>query len=303
MKWQKLRQAADSLLRQSMRTTHSRIVTCGLLLVGLGYLPFRLGDMVLRSLKGNATILMLAVFCLGLHQLWMRRHQLAKLEASDEDRFIGHAIILSGVALFPLCLSSIWSQTLLCLLILAAVACSIWGAVFFRKHPLPVFLIAAGLVPNPGVVARAFWETFVPPLMLERFTAWLGFLALRAIGQPAKLLDTIIEISDGAVEVTWGCTGFNMALSVAVAGLVLGLFFKQSFNKIVTLMMIGTVLALILNVPRMVLLALAQVYWGESSFHFWHDGWGAQIFSMVLFTVYYYIAMPILKRKPTESLT
>jgi exosortase len=301
MKQQKIKQVAGSLLRESFRTTHDRIVTCGLLLVVLGYLPFRLGEMLLKALQGSASILMMGVVCLGGYQLWQQRHHLTKLKASDEDRLLGYVLIGGGVVLFPVCLFSIWSQTFISLVILAGVACSCWGLIFFRTYLLPALLICLGLLPNPGVVAQAFWETLTPPLMLERFTAWIALWALRAIGQPVSLQDTIIQLPGGAVHITWGCTGFNMALSVAVAGLLMGLFFKESPRKTLMLIAAGILLALLINIPRLVLLSMAEAYWGKSSFHFWHDGWGAQIVSGTLFTVYYYVAMALLKQRPAKS--
>ena len=44
-------------------------------------------------------------------------------------------------------------------------------------------------------------------------------------------------------------------------------------------MTIGIVLALAFNVPRIVLMTLAVVYWGKDAFEFWHGAWGGQIFS------------------------
>jgi exosortase/archaeosortase family protein len=57
------------------------------------------------------------------------------------------------------------------------------------------------------------------------------------------------------------------------------------------LIVMGWTVAMVLNVPRIMLLAIASVYWGEHSFEFWHGPIGGQMFSAVMFTVYYYIAM------------
>jgi exosortase/archaeosortase family protein len=305
MQLQKIRQTSASLVHEGIRTTHNRIVSCGLLVVGLGYLPFRLGDILIRSLHGSSVALMFAVLCLGVYQFWRQREKLSKLNASEEDRFMGHVLILSGSALFPFCFSSLWAQTVLCLLILGAIACSTWGLAFFKVCLLPAFLISAGLIPNPGILGHALWQTFIPPLLLERLTAWLGFWGLRAINQPAQLEGDMISLHNGSlagsVQVSWGCTGFSMAMSVAVAGLLMGLFFKQSFSRVILLMIAGIVLALVLNIPRVVLLALSVAYWGDSYFRFWHEGLGTQIFSTVLFTIYYYATMPLLKSKAAKS--
>jgi exosortase/archaeosortase family protein len=55
--------------------------------------------------------------------------------------------------------------------------------------------------------------------------------------------------------------------------------------------MLGAVLAYVLNIPRIVLVTYAAVYWGPYWFNFWHHSWGAQIFVGAMFTVYYYIVM------------
>jgi hypothetical protein len=46
---------------------------------------------------------------------------------------------------------------------------------------------------------------------------------------------------------------------------------------------------------------MASIYWGEAAFDFWHSTWGAQIFSAVLFTVYYYAVMAVIKKRPKRS--
>jgi exosortase/archaeosortase family protein len=77
-----------------------------------------------------------------------------------------------------------------------------------------------------------------------------------------------------------------MAMTMVVASFVLGLFLKQSWAKIVALMVVGAVLALVFNIPRIMLVTSASVYWGKYWFDFWHDSWGSQIFVSVLFTIY-----------------
>lgn len=296
-----VQQWLSSGVRWSWQSTHHRIVALGLLMLGVGYLPFRLVDALVRSLRGSSAILMLILVAFGFYQIWQRRKLLSQYRASEEDQGLGHCLILGSAILFPFFWSSPWVQTLNCWFILIGIACSTWGIRFFKTCLFPALLIALGLVPNPGILARLFWDTFTPPLMLEQFTAWVGLLALRAIGQPAELQGLIITLPGGAVEVSWGCTGFNMAMIVAVTGLILGLFFKQSRRRIALLIAIGIALALLFNVPRMVLLAMAMAYWGKESFTFWHDGWGAQIFSFTLLTVYYYAVMPLMKTKPTQA--
>lgn len=131
--------------------------------------------------------------------------------------------------------------------------------------------------------------------------AWSGSIGLRVIGQSAVAKGTVIIMADGAVQVAYGCNGLYMAVTMAVASFVLGLFLKQSKGAIALMMMVGAVLAFITNVPRIMLMTLASVYWGEHWFRFWHDSWGGQIFVSGLFTIYYYVIMAIVKRQPAKS--
>lgn len=284
------------LLRQGAKTTHGRIVLCGLIVV-LGYVSLRVASVLYHSLNGSVGILMLAAVGLGLWELWRQRHSLQQVAAVEEDRLIGHILILSGVGICPFFLTDIWTQSFLCFLILAGIACSCWGASFFKTYPLPVFLIVMGLFPQPTIASRAIWEALTPPLMLERSMAWAGGLGLQLIGYPATVTNQFIMTPTGAVEVAWGCNGFYMAATMAVASLLLGLFMKQSRSKIILMILIGMVLALAFNIPRVMLMTIAAVYWGKDWFEFWHGSWGGQIFVSVLFTIYYYIAMGLFKKR------
>lgn len=296
----KVRQIARDILHESLRTPHNRIVSAGLL-VGFCYLPSRLLDLINATLRGMPSILMTAAIGLGLHMLWQKRHQLAKLEVSEADQMLGHLLIIGGVILAPAAFFAEWSQRLDWAIILLGIACSCWGLAFFSLNPLPTFLIAMGLIPEPFRLGKAMWETFLPPQILERFMAWGGSLGLWAIGQPAVLNGTTISLPGGTVDVQWGCNGFDMAVTMGVASLVLGLFLKQSFAKITGMVALGMVLALLFNFPRIMLLAISEAYWGKAAFDFWHGIWGGQIFSTILFTIYYYVVMALVKRRPTKS--
>jgi exosortase len=303
MKWQqKAKQGMINFLHTNLKTMHGRIVLGGLL-VGLCYFPVWLGGLTVAASQGSAGLpLITAVVFLALQELWRKRKELAETTASNEDQLLGHILILGGVVLFPFCRFEIWSQALIWLLVLAGIACSTWGVNFFRKYPLPIILIVLSAYPKPGVMARILWQTFTPPQLLENFMAWSGSHALRAIGQNANVVENIVSLPTGAVQVDWGCNGFNMSFTMAAAGLILGLFLKQGWLKTLGIMAIGVVLALIFNVPRIMLLAIAAVYWGEASFKFWHGPWGGQMFSGVLFTVYYYAVMGLANRSTGKAL-
>lgn len=305
----KLEQAAQTQIRQEATTLHGRIVLCGLLVV-FCYSVFWLGVLLLRSVHGSSSgFLQTAALVLALQLLWSRRQRLKQISVPSEDRLLGHLLILSGVVLLPVCLIATWSEpftrsliaAIVCVWILAGIACSRWGASFFSTYPLCIFLLCIGLLPKPAEISRGIWQALTPPEFLERFMTWSGAIALHAIGQPAIAEGIYISLPNGAVKVGWGCNGFDMAATMAVASFVLGLFLKQSRPKIIFLMIVGVVLALVSNIPRIVLVSIAAVYWGEYWFNFWHDSWGSQIFVSVLFTIYYYVVMGLIKRRPQKQ--
>lgn len=299
----KLTQTGLEQIREAIKTNHGRMILAGLT-VGLCYLPIWLGGLITRASQGSAGLpLITAVVFIALRYLWKQRHQLAKQVASEEDRLLGHIMILSGVVLFPFCRFAVWPQAAIWLLVLAGIACSSWGADVFIRHPLPSLLIPLSVYPKPGAMAREIWRAITPHKFLEEIMASWGAGALRLLGQPATPYGSVVSLPAGAVDVDWSCNGFNMAFAMAAAGLIMGLFLKQSFWKTIALMAIGIVLALVFNVPRIMLLAMASVYWGKDSFNFWHGPIGGQIFSGVLFTVYYYAVMWLANRgtKPQTS--
>jgi exosortase len=309
MKWKKkLHSTVSNSIHEALKTAHGRIVLSGVLSV-LCYLIFWFGVLLFRSFHGSASgLLQAAAVYLALQQLWNQRQRLQQMATPTEDRLLGHILILAGVVLLPVCLITTWSDPFICwliaaidcVLILAGVVCSCWGAAFFGAYPLPTFLVCLGLLPKPAEISRAFWQALTPPEMLERFMAWSGGLALHAIGQPAVVDGVFISLSNGAAKIGWGCNGFDMAATMVVASFVLGLFLKQSRSKIMAMMAIGAILALASNIPRIMLVTIAAVYWGKYWFDFWHDSWGSQIFVSVLFTIYYYVIMGLVKRRPKK---
>lgn len=291
-------QSAFNLLRQAIQTTHGRMVLGGLV-VGLCYFPVWLTDLVMRSHQGSTGLVLVAgVLYLGFQDLWKQRQRLAKLQASEEDQLIGHLLIGAAIVLFPFCRFALWSQAAVWLIVLAGIACSTWGAGFFLKYPLPTLLIPLSIYPRPGEAIKMVWLAVTPSnQLLERLMAWAGSLALRAIGQPVQVSGTILSLHESATRVDWGCSGFNMAVAMGVTGLLVGLFFEQSRLRTISLILIGIIVALLFNVVRVALVTLALAYWGDYWFDFWHGSWGAQIFVGILFTLYYYTVIPILKKQ------
>ncbi|MEP0911424.1 cyanoexosortase C [Leptolyngbya sp. GB1-A1] len=289
----KTAQIAAGWFQKSISTTHHRMVTLGLLVVAY-CLPLWLADMAVKVLQGSSAVLSGIALGLGLFRFWQQRQELTTLEPSEGDRWLGYFLIGLSPWLLPLGFANPWISQVIWMQTLVGIALSSWGTTVFRRYPLPIFLIVIGLFPEPTLVAKTIWKTFTPPEMLERIMAWSGTVGLRAIGQPASQPNAVsIALPGGTVMVDWGCSGFNMATVMAVASLVVGVAMRESPTKIALITAIGVILALLANIPRIMLLAMSEAYWGKSVFEFLHGFWGGQIFSGTMFTIYYYVIMAI----------
>lgn len=292
MKWQKrlivLSSRGYSYTKQAVQSSHGRLILLGLA-VGLVYLPQWLGYLLPRALKGKiGWFLIASMLCMAGFELWTKRSDLMRSKASDEDRWLGHALILSGVFVFPFCRFALWSQALAWLIVLLGMAISTWGLGCFFKFPAATFFMGLSVYPRVGLISRGLWDFFTPYLFLEKGMAWISSLAMRQLGFSAVQQGRFILFPEGSVEVGWGCNGLDMAITVALAGLFMGLIYKQKGHEMLVLITCAIVVSLLANVPRLMLVTIAYVYWGAGWFHFWHGFWGGQIFSGVLFTIYYY---------------
>jgi exosortase/archaeosortase family protein len=285
------------LWQRAMRDRHSQIVTVGLLFV-LAYLPGWLYQIWVGILQGKSdSILNFGFLYLGLQTIHQHRAQLKTLDVRSDDRLLGYGLMLIGMATFIFYHSVIYSisfQALAIILIGLGMAASSWGLTFF-----PRFLVATGFVmfsiyPDTAFIAIRVCWFLTSHTMLEQIMAWLGSLGLNAIGYKA-ISDTLyVKLPEGAVLVGAGCSGFDMAYTILGCSLLCGLFLNMPWPKTILMMAVGWGLAMACNVPRIMLLAIASVYWGKSSFEFWHGPIGGQLFSGVMFTLYYYIVMAII---------
>lgn len=293
-----------TLLRQSVRTNHNRIISIGLLVI-LFYLPTTLGVQWKALLNGSSSpLLNLGFGYLGLDALWKHRSQSSKSDTTEEDRLIGYLLILGGSALFPLSLTSLSFQALICMIIVVGVIVSNWGTKFLLRNLVPISLLIFSLYPDLLFLGNTLRKAITGD-QLEYFMAWMGGTILEFAGQTTTTQGAILALAENieaknSVEVASGCSGFDMAFVLAGVGLCFGLFFKLSHWKTINLVAIGAALALVFNVPRVILLAYAVVYWGKGSFEFWHGPIGGQIFATILLTAYYYIAMAIIEHKPKK---
>lgn len=282
------------VLRWSNRSNPNRMVSFGLLVCAC-YLPTWLTFMGLDIANGSSfPLLNFGFLYFGIQAIRQHHKSVQRPPSPLEDVWLGGMITLGCGILYFVCLGSSSLQALSCAGVVIGLLFMLYGGAILRAYPLKLSLLLLSLYPDLGFLFNSLRILSTGDL-LERNMARAGSWGLRLIGQTASFDGVFVTLGPGAVEVGPGCTGFDMAVPIAGFALMLGLFFELRWTKILWLGVIGVILSLILNVPRIVLLANAAVYWGEHSFEFWHSSWGAQIFSGLLFTIYYYITTPLLQ--------
>lgn len=275
-----------------LETQHNRIILCGLV-VGLYYYLFSWLKAVILFLISGMTFPLLTVTAayLALQELWLRKHQLAKLNPAAIQRRLGHSLILFGTALFPFTINKGWSQALVWAVILVGILLSNWGLEFFKKYKITFFLIVISIYPGIYFLPEYIWRALTPERTMDYIQAWSVNLALQAIGYPSSVDGTLVKLPTGSIEIGWGCNGFDLIVLMLMTGLLIGIAYKLKGLQIINICFLGSIVAFAFNTARIVLLAISVAYWDESVFDFWHNGWGGQIFSAAMFTAYYYLLM------------
>ncbi len=283
--------------QNSIKTFHGVLTLVGLT-TGLFYLPVWLGYLVPRAIEGKVGgVLIACMLALAGFKLWQKRLVLKRIKATEDDRFLGHLLILVGTIAFPWLRFAMWPQAVAWIIILLGIAISTWGVSMPFRFPLATFFIALTAYPRMGLISRFVWELITPSEWLESTMAWTTGTALRWIGFPATQSGKFISFPEGSVEVGWGCNGLDMAITIAAVGLFLGIFYKQKPSQTLISMLVAAALAFIFNIPRLMLVVVAYVYWGMGWFKFWHGFWGGQIFVSILLTIYYYALMAMIDKK------
>ena len=291
---------SPKIAKQQLKTHHGRMIAVGLI-VALAYFPVWLGWVGGELLHGSSySFVTLGFLYLGLRDIFQYRKRTDKGTPSSDERWLGSFLILGALLLFFPLRSSVSLQALLFSVTIAGMIIGTWGFEFIRRHKLTVTLLFISFYPNLSYLLNAIRRNLTGSA-LEQSMAYLGSLAFQLFGQTSRVDGVFLFLADGAVEVASGCSGADMAFPIAGMAIVLGLLFNQSMKKIFLLTFAGIALALVFNVPRVMLLTIAIVHWGQESFDFWHGTWGGQIFSGILFTVYYYLFMWIVDEKPESN--
>ncbi|MBW4442138.1 MAG: cyanoexosortase C [Plectolyngbya sp. WJT66-NPBG17] len=285
--------------RSSLKSIHSWILLLGAAF-GLGaYFPTWLSLTASVRVSGIPHLVLNVLF-IGLAVRQLKHDRTSSTEPAIEDQWLGSGLVLGGLAIFYSYHPAVTPQAFSCMIILVGGVLSYQSLQFLRRQWFAIALLAVSLHPNLERVARHLWSLFVPPQALSEFMAWGGSWLLRAIGQPASSESQFVVLPTGSVKVAPGCDGFEMTFVIAIAAVIIGIAFRVRSRWTIQLIAIGIMLALTLNIFRIAVMVLAVVYWGKDSFEFWHGAIGGQVFSGILFTIYYYAIQPILNLKTKE---
>jgi exosortase len=269
---------------------------------GLIYLPTFLSVLWDKTSGGSSTIVLNVGFLyMGIARLWAHRKELKATKVLMDDRFIGHALVLTGALWIPFAFHSISLQAGLWMITLIGMAWSSFTPTVFSRFPLAIVLILMGFYPDWVWLSSQVFQAFTGPYQLENAMAWISTALLNVVGQTAEVQARFINLPSGSVEVAPGCSGYDMAFVLAVASILWGLLTNQTWSRIVLVTVAGIVIALVSNIPRILLMTFAAIYWGEESFDFWHGFWGGQIFSAIMFTAYYYAAVGLFETHTSRS--
>jgi cyanoexosortase A len=242
----------------------------------------------------------LAATALGLSGIYLS----LAWRLTENFSFLSISIVLLGMLLYllwekreVLTLESDIFSTLLGIFLIASVLIkSIANPYFgflFQISPLlsglGIALVASGL---KGL--RQYGQEFIlllaisipETLLLQLFdistvTAKFSAFFLLHLGFDVSLQGVNLMLPTGAVEVNPGCSGLeNMIWLLRLAALFLVLF-PMSFWKQILVPLIALILGFLVNSVRVALMAILVAYSNQDAFKYWHEGDGAQVFSLI----------------------
>jgi cyanoexosortase A len=224
-------------------------------------------------LTGNFSFFTISLLILGttLYLVWEKRHQL-KLESDVFSTLLGLLLIVSVLiksTVDPYFGFLFQISPLLSGLGIALIASGLKG---LKQYGQEFILILAISIP----------ETLLLQLLdVSVITAKFSAFFLLHLGFDVVLQGVNLVLPTGAVEVTPGCSGFeNMIWLLRLAALFLVLFPMRWWKQILV-PIIAIILGFLVNSVRIALMALLVAYSNQDAFKYWHEGDGAQVFSLI----------------------
>jgi cyanoexosortase A len=162
--------------------------------------------------------------------------------------------------------------------LLAGIALALLAAPVSKLRPFLKSLCVLALLP----VVRAV-STLTPLGPLSVATAWLTQQMLTLSGYAAEQFGTVVKLQGGGVIVSGACAGLSILLQLLLVAVIFAMAFPMRHRWQNGLMLLGApLIGMVVNGMRITLLALLitsslpnRQWW----FDFFHDHWGALLFS------------------------
>ena len=139
----------------------------------------------------------------------------------------------------------------------------------------------------------------MPEQALSEATAEITQWILLAMGQDAKLQGRLVALPRGGVHVAGSCNGVEVvALLVVIAVVFLLAFRMKSPARMMVILVLAPIFAILGNALRITLLALVVASdwaWKSEIFKFFHDEYGALVFSGITVGVYGWVYLVVLE--------
>jgi cyanoexosortase A len=229
-------------------------------------------------LTENFSFFTISLLLLGtmLYLLWEKRNQLT-LESDVFSTFLGLALIAS---------------------VLIKSMVDPYFGFLFQISPflsgLGVALIASGLKRLKQysqefilILAISIPETLLLQLFdVSMITAKFSAFFLLHLGFDISLQGVNLILPTGAVEVTPGCSGFESIIWLLRLAALFLVLFPTRWWKQILVPVIAIILGFLGNSVRIALMALLVAYSNQDAFKYWHEGDGAQVFSLISAVVF-----------------
>jgi exosortase/archaeosortase family protein len=191
-------------------------------------------------------------------------------------RWVGVALLVAMLWFGQRLMNSDFISSLLPLL--AGFALALLAAPASKLRPFLPSLSMLALLP----VVRAL-DSLTPLGPLSVATAWLTQQMLTLSGYAAEQFGTLVKLQGGGVDVSGPCAGLSILLQLLLVAVIFALAFPMRHRWQNGLMLLGApLIGMVVNGMRITLLALLitsslpnRQWW----FTFFHDHWGALIFS------------------------
>lgn len=135
------------------------------------------------------------------------------------------------------------------------------------------------------------------PLDISYLTAKFAAVVLWYTGFDVSLQGANLVMSNGAVNVTAGCSGFNNVFYLLGLAVLSLLMYPLSGKKRLIVPVVAIALAFISNGFRVVLVTLLANTSDQSAFDYWHSGTGSPIFSLISVMLFGFFYLFLLRQE------